>query len=296
MAKTDTLPPRLSDPLFRAKHYVDLRAGGEDDAQRNRRIRQYLRQPFLAPPDEAPAAAAGGGGAVSTVSDTASVDMVLVSADLSANVIYGGSGGNAGIASTASRFDHSHSGIVGPTGPTGAAGGTGATGPTGAVSSVPGPTGPQGGVGATGPTGAQGVAGPTGPTGSQGVAGPTGPTGAASSVTGPTGPAGTAGITVQEEDVTTATGVTTLDFDGSDFNTTSEAGNEVRIGLAYGTGAGTPAEGNHTHSYQPLDSDLTELAAIAAVQGDLIYHDASGYTRLAAGTAGQSLQTGGAAA
>lgn len=56
------------------------------------------------------------------------------------------------------------------------------------------------------------------------------------------------GITVQEEDSTVVTGVTTLDFDGSDFNITDDTGGEARIGLAYGTGAGTPAEGSHTHT------------------------------------------------
>ena len=47
---------------------------------------------------------------------------------------------------------------------------------------------------------------------------------------------------------------------------------------------------------QPLDADLTALAAIAGVQGDIIYRDASSWTRLAAGTSGQVLQTNGASA
>jgi hypothetical protein len=58
----------------------------------------------------------------------------------------------------------------------------------------------------------------------------------------------------------------TLDFDASDFTLTDETGGEVAIALAYGTGAGTPAEGNHDHAavYQPLDSDLTTIAGLTA--------------------------------
>lgn len=55
-------------------------------------------------------------------------------------------------------------------------------------------------------------------------------------------------ITVQEGDSDVDTAVTTLDFDASDFNVTSSPSGEANIALAYGTSAGTPAEGNHTHS------------------------------------------------
>lgn len=55
-------------------------------------------------------------------------------------------------------------------------------------------------------------------------------------------------ITVQEGDSTVDASVTTLDFDASDFNVTSSPAEEANISLAYGTGAGTPAEGNHTHT------------------------------------------------
>lgn len=54
-------------------------------------------------------------------------------------------------------------------------------------------------------------------------------------------------ITVQEGDSNVDTAVTTLDFDASDFNVTSSPAGEANIALAYGTSAGTPAEGNHTH-------------------------------------------------
>lgn len=55
------------------------------------------------------------------------------------------------------------------------------------------------------------------------------------------------GITVQEGDVTVDASVTTLDFDASDFNLTESPEDEVNISLNYGTGAGQPAEGNHSH-------------------------------------------------
>lgn len=55
-------------------------------------------------------------------------------------------------------------------------------------------------------------------------------------------------ITVQEEDVNVDTSVTTFDFDGSDFNVTSSPAGEVNISLNYGTSAGQPSEGNHSHS------------------------------------------------
>lgn len=41
---------------------------------------------------------------------------------------------------------------------------------------------------------------------------------------------------------------------------------------------------------QPLDADLTALAAIAGAQGDLIYRNATAWTRLPKGTAGQLLR------
>lgn len=48
--------------------------------------------------------------------------------------------------------------------------------------------------------------------------------------------------------------------------------------------------------YQPLDTDLTSIAGLTFSQGDLIYRDGSGLQRLAAGTSGQVLKTGGAGA
>lgn len=81
-------------------------------------------------------------------------------------------------------------------------------------------------------------------------------------------PVGRPAVIVQEGDVNVVTDLTTLDFDASDFNVTESPSGEANVALAYGTGAGTPAEGNHTHTgvYAPLahthaPSDLTLLAS-----------------------------------
>lgn len=44
--------------------------------------------------------------------------------------------------------------------------------------------------------------------------------------------------------------------------------------------------------YQPLDSDLTAIAAIVGQRGDIIYYGPSGWTRLGKGTSGQFLSIG----
>jgi hypothetical protein len=49
-------------------------------------------------------------------------------------------------------------------------------------------------------------------------------------------------------------------------------------------------------SYQPLDSDLTAIAGLTPSQGDILYYNATQWTRLAAGTSGQFLKTLGAGA
>jgi hypothetical protein len=54
-------------------------------------------------------------------------------------------------------------------------------------------------------------------------------------------------LLVQEGGVTVDAAVDTLNFDASDFNVTEGAENYISLALAYGTSAGTPAEGNHLH-------------------------------------------------
>lgn len=78
-----------------------------------------------------------------------------------------------------------------------------------------------------------------------------------------------ASLIVQEGDSTVDSAVGTLDFDASDFNVTSSPAGEANIALAYGTGAGTPAEGNHAHS---LDS-LTDVTIAAVNVGVVLASD-----------------------
>jgi hypothetical protein len=89
-----------------------------------------------------------------------------------------------------------------------------------------------------------------------------------------------AGASIAIEEGNAAVGsFATLDFDGSDFNITDEGSGEALIQLAYGTGAGTPAEGNHTHAalYQPLDDDLTTIAGLTATTNNFLVANADAW-------------------
>jgi hypothetical protein len=81
-------------------------------------------------------------------------------------------------------------------------------------------------------------------------------------------------ITVEEGNVSEGT-ATSLDFDDSDFTIGLAAG-EAEIALNYGTGAGQPAEGNHTHAggVSNLD-DLADVNAAAPSDGDVLTWDAT---------------------
>lgn len=68
-------------------------------------------------------------------------------------------------------------------------------------------------------------------------------------------------LTVQEGGVTTDATVNVLNFDGSDFNLSESPEDQINIALAYGTTAGTPAEGNHTHLLAAGATDVTASAA-----------------------------------
>ena len=82
----------------------------------------------------------------------------------------------------------------------------------------------------------------------------------------------------------------------------SDTGTDAGIPTADAVNAGlmTPAQKAAIDAlaatYQPLDADLTALAAIAGVQGDIIYRDGTTWVRLPAGTSGQFLKTNGAGA
>src|SRR5688500_7443423 len=73
------------------------------------------------------------------------------------------------------------------------------------------------------------------------------------------GTTGSGVLVVKEGGATVDATVTTLDFDASDFVLSESPEDEINISLAYGTTAGTPAEGNHTHTSTAI-SDFTEAA------------------------------------
>jgi hypothetical protein len=77
-------------------------------------------------------------------------------------------------------------------------------------------------------------------------------------------------IIVQEGGVEVDPGVTTLNFDASDFTVTESPEDTVTLGLAYGTGAGTPAEGNHLHdsTYVNVTGDTMTGGLIIDVTDD----------------------------
>lgn len=72
-----------------------------------------------------------------------------------------------------------------------------------------------------------------------------------------------------------------------------QGGQSYKITFANLTSGFASSTHNHTGTYQPLDSDLTALAAISGVRGDVIYYGASGWTRLAVGTSGYVLTSNG---
>lgn len=115
-----------------------------------------------------------------------------------------------------------------------------------------GPQGNTGATGTTGPTGATGPQGPAGATGATGPQGPAGPTGA----TGPQGPAGTGSGDVLGPATHAADSVP--QWNGTNSKTL-KAGRA--IGAASATDVLDRAAGDAR--YQPLDSDLTAIAALA---------------------------------
>ena len=66
------------------------------------------------------------------------------------------------------------------------------------------------------------------------------------------------------EDTPISGGVALWDATNNRFNTQTVA---TAFNKAFGTTAGTISEGNHTHSYQPLDADLTSIAGLAGTTG-----------------------------
>jgi hypothetical protein len=70
--------------------------------------------------------------------------------------------------------------------------------------------------------------------------------------------------------------VGTILVDSASINFTyTDATPEITAVAIFGSGAGTVAEGNHTHSYQPLDDQLTDFAGLTQASDKLPYFDSA---------------------
>ncbi len=86
---------------------------------------------------------------------------------------------------------------------------------------------------------------------------------------------------------------------GTDFAIVSAGGTHtwnLPTASAANRGALSSADWNTFNSKQAGDPDLTALANIAGVQGDIIYHNGASWVRLGAGTSGYKLETRGVGA
>ncbi len=94
----------------------------------------------------------------------------------------------------------------------------------------------------------------------------------------------TAGATTNifEGGVQVGSGGLAPNFDATDFNVAENAG-KADISLNYGTGAGQPAEGSHTHP-------LTGITNLGGASGDIIIWNGTNWIRLAKGSDGQVLK------
>jgi hypothetical protein len=90
----------------------------------------------------------------------------------------------------------------------------------------------------------------------------TGQLGLEATIVGPSGPAGANTIIVSEGGTPLDTDISTVDFDATDFNLVESPENTVTVALAYGTGVGTPAEGNHTHTPDHAAVTVVDSASI----------------------------------
>jgi hypothetical protein len=80
-----------------------------------------------------------------------------------------------------------------------------------------------------------------------------------------THPGGGSTVEVQEGGAVVDAAAGVLDFDTSDFNVSSSPAGEANISLNYGTGAGQPAEGDHTHAGASLTVKSNGSVADASV-------------------------------
>jgi hypothetical protein len=203
------------------------------------------------------------------------------------------SGGISGLTVTGGVGGGGAQGPPGPTGPTGPAGPTGPPGPTGAtgakgdtgqqgVAGTPGATGPQGVKGDTGNTGATGAQGAAGVQGPIGPTGPQGPTGA----TGPSGPGSVTQVTgsnlspLFNLSITNSTTTPTLTF-----SLIAQGSKTVWSNI---TGSSANA------SFQPMDDFFD--AQLLTTQGQVAVRNATRWTGLLPGNAGEVLTSRGAGA
>lgn len=207
-------------------------------------------------------------------------------------------------------------GPQGEQGETGTTGATGSTGPQGVIGET-GPAGPQGEQGDPGPAGPTGDTGATGPAGPEGPEGPTGPqgpagdldsdlftakgqllvgTGVGTFVVVDPGADGTvlgadSGTGDGVDWVTPPSGVTDhglltglADDDHAAYHTDARGDAryylktelDAAFDVLEAVDAGKSDTG-HTHSYQPLDSDLTAIAALAPADDTLVQRKAGAW-------------------
>lgn len=100
-------------------------------------------------------------------------------------------------------------------------------------------------------------------------------------ITSSGGGGGGGSLDVKEGNSGVVAAATAIDFDASDFNIADAGSGRATVALAYGTSAGTPAEGNHTHTSAAI-SDFTEAAQDAvgaaltdSTAVDFTYNDGS---------------------
>lgn len=220
--------------------------------------------------------------------DSTSIDFTYTDATpaLTASVIYGGSGGNNGTAATAARSDHAHSGVYAAASHTHAASdvtdfteaaqdAVGAmVADTATVNATYTDATPELKFDVVDNTSTQKVlvnkAGGTavGPRHEINFVEGSGMTITVADDAGndrvnvtlaSSGGGGGGSLDVKEGNSGVVAAATAIDFDASDFNIADAGSGRATVALAYGTSAGTPAEGNHTHTSAAV-SDFAEAA------------------------------------
>ena len=244
------------------------------------------------------------------LTDSTSIDFTYSDAtpSITASVIYGGSGGNNGTAATAARSDHAHSGVYAAASHTHSASdvtdfteaaqdAVGAmVADTTTVNATYTDATPELKFDVIDNSSTQKVlvnkAGGTavGPrheinfvegSGMTITVADDGPNDRVNVTLASSGGGGGGSLDVKEGNSGVVAAASALDFDASDFNIADAGSGRATVALAYGTSAGTPAEGNHTHTSAAI-SDFTEAAQDAvgaaltdSTSVDFTYNDGS---------------------